>query len=193
MLTQIASVKLRLEIAEADTSYDSIIGSGIEWISARCEHDCNRQFARAVGAVHEFAADEREIVPPCYPIESVASFAVKESESAGWVVQTGLEPLIRSGCVVSLPLVLGYSWMRARMTYTGGYVLPGATLVPGAAVLPKDLEKAVIEQVAFWFQSRKLLGVLKSWPATGEYVQYEDVDLLPGVREVWGRYKRWGS
>ena len=36
----------------------------------------------------------------------------------------------------------------ARVTYTGGYVLPGATPGAGQAALPADLEWAAVEQVA---------------------------------------------
>ena len=37
-----------------------------------------------------------------------------------------------------------------RLTYTGGYVLPGDTPGPGQTPLPDDLEQAAVEQCAAW-------------------------------------------
>jgi hypothetical protein len=46
------------------------------------------------------------------------------------------------------------SLISARVTYTGGFVLPGDTPAPGQTPLPPDLEQAAIEQVAYWFRNR---------------------------------------
>jgi hypothetical protein len=78
-----------------------------------------------------------------------------------------------------------------RLTYTAGYVLPGDTAGPGQTPLPSDLENAAVEQVAYWFQNRDKLGLLRYWPKDGIYQQLSGLDLLPSVAAVLERYKRW--
>jgi len=78
----------------------------------------------------------------------------------------------------------------ARITYTGGYVLPGTTPAPGQTPLPDDLEQAAVEQVAFWFQKRDKLGLRTTWPSTGEYKQFADLDLLRSVSATLRQYER---
>jgi hypothetical protein len=150
--------------------------------------------ARTVGITEDFAASELEIPVCCYPIEEVTKFEIKSSESTGWVEQKGVEYLVCGKCVISLPVPL---WARcasaavARVTYTGGYVLPGATAGPGQAALPADLENAAVEQVAFWFERKDNAGVIRIWPTGGNYMQLVDTDLLPSVRAVLRRHTRF--
>jgi len=130
----------------------------------------------------------------CYPIEAVTKFEVKSAEVGGWVEQTGVEYFVRGKCVISLPVPLWAqcaSTALARVTYTGGYVLPGATAGAGQAALPADLESAAIEQVAFWFERRDNSGVIRIWPTGGNYMQLVDTDLLPSVRAVLRRHTRF--
>ena len=78
----------------------------------------------------------------------------------------------------------------ARVTYTGGYVLPGNTPGQGQAPLPPDLEQAAVEQATFWFQTRETIGADRLWPSAGNYTQFPDINLLPHVRAVLNRYQR---
>jgi hypothetical protein len=72
-------------------------------VSARFDRETNRTLARTVGATHEFDPRDTELLVPCYPIESVAKFELKTTESAGWVEQTAVQYLIRHSCIISLP------------------------------------------------------------------------------------------
>ena len=72
----------------------------------------------------------------------------------------------------------------ARLTYTGGYVLPGTTPQSGQIALPDDLEQAAVEQVAFWFQNRDRLGLKTHWPSGDAYRQFATQDLLDSVQAV---------
>jgi hypothetical protein len=84
--------------------------------------------------------------------------------------------------------------LRRRLTYTGGYVLPGTSPpppVPPATPLPKDLEDAATEQVAYRFQKREKLGLRTSWPNGGEYKQFGEWDLLRPVASVLQSHKRY--
>ena len=163
MLTQLSTIKSRLCIPEADTTNDAFLTSAIKAISARFDKETARTLARTESATFEFPADDTEISPPCYPIESVTKFETKTTEAEGWQEKTGIDYLIRSGCIVSLPSplsTLNSQPSTSRITYTGGYVLPGTEPAPGQTPLPDDLEQAAVEQVAFWFQNATVASIM---------------------------------
>ncbi|MGZ4974882.1 MAG: hypothetical protein ACXWDN_19155, partial [Limisphaerales bacterium] len=121
MLTQLSTVKTRLNVT--DTIFDGPLTNAIAGFSERFQRECNRKFARQVNAVEEFPADQVEICPVSWPIESVASFDLKTNESDGWQpVTPPPDYLIRSNCVISLEAATGSRFQQARVTYTGGYV-----------------------------------------------------------------------
>ena len=194
MLTQLTTVKSRLALTLTD--YDDLLTSAIKAVSDRFDRECNRNLARTTTATHEFDANDTEILPPCYPVEAVTKFELKTNETDGWVEQTGVQYLIRRQCVVSLSTPINYQLSTinsplARITYSGGYVLPGDTPDPGQTALPDDLEQAAIEQVAYWFRNRDKTGLLRSWPHGGVYESFVQSDLLLEVRAVLKRYERW--
>ena len=192
MLTQLTTVKARLAISPADTTQDDLLTRAIQGVGARFNGECGRTFQRTVGASHEFPAREREIIPACYPVETATKFDVKENESVGWVEQVGTEYLIRRSCVISLSAALSaLSWQVARVTYTGGYVLPGTTVESGQTALPKDLEQAATEQVCVWYQNRDKLGLIRHWPSSGTYLVFSQLPLLPWVAVTLRRHQRW--
>jgi hypothetical protein len=191
MLTQLSTVKARLGIDDFEVKYDVLLTNAIGAFSAQFDKECNRQFARTVGATEEFDGDETEILVPCYPIETVTKFELKNNETEGWFDQTGVDYLLRRNCVISLANSLGDCRQRARVTYTGGYVLPGATVGAGQTALPDDLEQATVEQVAWWFMDRDKLGLVRRWPKGGVYEQFAQTELLLNVKEVLSKYERW--
>src|SRR6266480_5806245 len=128
MLTQLSTVKARLALSVTD--YDDLLTSAIKAVSARFDKECNRNLARTTAATHEFDSNDTEILPPRYPVEAVTKFELKTNETDGWVEQTGIEYLIRRQCVISLSVPLNTINSQpstCRVTYTGGYVLPGDT------------------------------------------------------------------
>jgi hypothetical protein len=72
-----------------------------------------------------------------------------------------------------------------------GCQLPGDTPGAGQTALPADLEQAAVEQVAYWFQNRDKLGLLRNWPKDGIYLQFSGLDLLPSVSATLEKYRRW--
>jgi len=196
MLTQLATVKSRLAIVVTD--YDDLLTSAIKAVSDRFDKETNRTLSRTTSATHEFAATDTEILPPCYPIESVTKFEIKTNETDGWSEQTGVQYLIRRQCVISLfaPLNSSSSSLNSqlstgRLTYTAGYVLPGDTPAAGQTALPDDLEQAAVEQVAYWFRNRETTGLVRSWPHDGTYEVFTQSDLLLEVRAVLKKYERF--
>jgi hypothetical protein len=199
MLTELTTVKSRLALDALDPTYDALLSSAIAAFSSRFDLETNRTLSRTVNAQFEFPAEDGEVAVPCFPIESVTRFERKISETEGWFEQAEVEYLIRRGCLISLATsfakVRAANWSSppelVRVTYTGGYLLPGSAAVPAATPLPADLSQAVVEQVAFWFQTRNELGIVRQWPRGGDYKQLVDSDLLPSVRETLGKYKRF--
>jgi hypothetical protein len=123
---------------------------------------------------------------------------LKTTEAEGWIEQTGVSYLLRQACVVSLNLPLSFvpqsspiGQQIARVTYTGGYVLPGTTPSAGQTALPADLESAAVEQVAAWFQQRDKLGLIRYWPSGGTFLVFVQLPLLPQVSAMIRPYRRW--
>jgi hypothetical protein len=102
MLTQLPTVKSRLSLL--DTTYDALLTAAIKAVSARFDNETNRTLARTENAIHEFDPTDTEILPPCYPIETVSKFETKTSETTGWQeIQPAPDYLIRKSCIISLP------------------------------------------------------------------------------------------
>jgi hypothetical protein len=191
LLAQLPAVRQRLALPELEVQHDPLLLALLEAVSARFDLECSRTFIRQVDASAEFAADALELTVPSYPIESVARFELKRDETEGWVVQTGAQCLLRHRCVVSLRRSLGAASQQARVIYTGGYVAPGTSPEPGQTVLPREVESAAVEQVAFWFMSRERIGLSRSWDYHATYRQFAVVDLAPSVAAILERYRRW--
>ena len=190
MLTQLATVKARLAILESDTTNDALLTNAIKAVSARFDSECNRTFARTENCSYEFPADALEICCPCVPIEGIARFELKTSETTGWLEQTGVHHLVRNECIISLAAPLGSFRAQGRVIYTGGYVLPGVSAAAGQTALPFDLEQAAVEQVSYWFQNRDRLGLQRVWDYHATYRQFADLDLLQAVRAVLEKHAR---
>jgi hypothetical protein len=189
MLTQLTTVKNRLGIT--DTTDDTLLTNFIKSAGARFENECHRQFERTVNAIEEFSGDVTEVRVARYPIEAVGQFHLKDNETDGWQLRNGVLYVLRRACVISLGGAFGTQAQQAKVTYTGGYVLPGTTPGSGEAALPDDLEQACVEQVAYWYQNRHRLGLL-SVPADGRtFFQLAQIDLLPQVEGVLRKYERW--
>src|SRR5438445_7497144 len=145
MLSTLANLKLRLGIPDLDVQYDALLTSALVSLSSRFDKYTNRTLSRTANTTHEFRGDDTEIIPACVPIEAVSKFELKSNEAEGWVEQTSVEYILRNSSVISLTNRLGSWRQQCRVTYTGGYVLPGATPGAGQTPLPADLEQAVIE------------------------------------------------
>jgi hypothetical protein len=198
MLTQLPTLKSRLAIPDTDNQYDALLTSAIKAVSARFDQETNRTLARTENAACEFDPDDTEIVVPCYPIETVTRFETKTSEATGWQeISPAPDYLIRHSCIISLPSPLSNfslqpsAFSLCRVSYAGGYVLPGTDPAQGQVPLPHDLEQAAVEQAAEWFQNRDYLGLKTIWPTGVAYKQLIQLPLLIPVQQVLSRHLRW--
>ncbi len=198
MLSTLPTLKARLSIPDTDPQYDDLLTGALTALSARFDQETNRTLARTINATFELDPTDTEICVPVYPIESVSKFETKTTEAEGWVEQTGIDYLIRRACIISLPAPLNlqpatfnFQQSIARVTYTGGYVLPGnMPSAAGQTPLPSDLEQACIEQAAAWFLRRDMIGLDTSWPKGGILQRFSKLDLLLPVQQVLNRYRR---
>lgn len=200
MITTLDNLKTRLKMDLFDTAEDTILNNFIKHCGDRFEQECNRIFTRAVATTHEFSADTLAICPPRFPIESVSAWALKTDETEGWVVQTGVSYLLRSAgevvSIISLLAPLGTGGQVARITYTGGYVMPGSVATTGQTALPDGLEQAAIEQIAAWYRDKDRAG-LASVSGSGGSVSGQQMsvvnqlDLLPQVANLLKGFERW--
>src|ERR1043166_3247059 len=102
MLAQPSTGTTRLAIDAFGLPYDDILINTINAISFRFDNETNRSLARTVNLTQEFEADDTEICLACYPFESLTRFELKTTEAEGWIVQTGIDFLIRNRCILSL-------------------------------------------------------------------------------------------
>ncbi len=189
MLAQLATVKSRIGIT--DSTDDTLLTGLIDQAGALFDQFCNRTFARAVDAVDEFRAGETDIALRHLPIETVKSFEIKSTETDGWEVPSlAVDYIIRNSCVISLAAALGTWRDQARVTYTGGYVLPGTTPGAGQLALPKDIENACVEQVGYWYRARNRGGISSASGGGSSITQDAGLTLLPIVASTLQSYRR---
>src|ERR1043166_374983 len=128
MLTQLSTLKSRLGIEPFETTDDTLLTNILKSVSARFSAECNRTFDHGLGIPYVFRAGGINIPVDRPPIESVSQFELKTSESEGWIVQSGIDFLISPARnLILLYLPFGCHEQLGRVTYTGGYVLPGNT------------------------------------------------------------------
>src|SRR6185503_13316403 len=151
---------------------------------------CNRKFDRLENATDQFQGDTSHLIVTRYPIETVSGFELKTNERTGWEALTDVDYLLRPGGVICLAQILGAESQILRVTYTGGYVLPGDTPAAGQTALPDDLEQACVEQIAFWYQRREQLGIVNVSGEGGTIKLPNNADLLPQVTAILKRYAR---
>src|SRR4051812_18261890 len=81
MLTTLETVKARLAIPDLIVEFDDLLTTALTALSARFERETNRTLTRTANSTFEFDPCETEIIPPCYPVESVSKFETKSNAS----------------------------------------------------------------------------------------------------------------
>lgn len=190
MLTTLSTVKTRLRLDDSDVRDDALLTNFIALASARFENDANRSFG--IAAYHdEFQGDETELRVKAYPIFSVTSLSLKTTETEGWVVQSNIDYIIRRNCLLSLRAPLGTADAVLRLSYSGGFNLPGDIPEIGVTALPDDLQLAAVEQIAYWYQNKDRLGITSLSGSDGSISQFSKLDLLPIVSSVLAKFERY--
>lgn len=214
MLARLTLLKERLGIPSYETRNDKLLEYFINMTSYRFETECRRFFKRMENFSEEFPADETELIVSRYPIESISGLEIKRSEQTGWEAVNDIVYIVRHQCIISLLKPAGNYLEQMKLTYTGGYVLPGEPCAAGQTPLPEEIENACVEQSAYLFQNKDRLGLVGFAGLRSDYqrffgsenqnddsadnssvrmfLQFQHFDLLNSVRAVLSRYKRNG-
>jgi hypothetical protein len=193
VLTQLATVKKRVGVADADVTNDAQLTLLIAAVGERFARETGRKLARTVGFQQEFCACCERIGLELYPVEAVTKLEVKCTEAQGWIEVPLTEILVVRSCIVDMRSRLGSTREIGRVTYTGGYVLPGTAVDAGQTALPKDLEWAATEQCAHWWLWRDKVGLYRHSLAGGLEIELRPNELLPQVLGTLKRYERFGA
>jgi uncharacterized phiE125 gp8 family phage protein len=183
--------ELRERLGIEDSVDDMLLTRLLAAFTAHAEQLCNRQFDRQAAATYRFDGDATEVLLDRFPVESITTLALREAGESTWTTQTDVAYRLNEAAGL-LSLVDGPMGTRrddARVTFAGGYVLPGATVGSGQTALPKDLEHAALEQCAHWYRQRDRLG-LSSVSGDGSVSLPPGLHLLPSVEEILKPYRR---
>jgi len=193
MLAQLSTIKARLGLEQFDTTDDLILTNLLRHVSGHFAIECNRIFDYGAVLTYDFRAEQINIIVDRPPIELVSQFELKTTEAEGWLLQSAVDYVLSPRkSVIELPEPIGISGQLGRVTYTGGYILPGTTPTGNQIALPDELELACVEQVAYWYQRRTQLGLVSVTSEGGGVTQqFQSSDLLPQVRAVLNRYERY--
>ena len=197
-LTTLAAVKIFLEsdIESWDADWDDIISGLITGVSARAEHECNRDFEKKARTEQHDGAN-RFLYLKSTPVESITS--IKWSIYWDWsnqyllVSPDGYKFNAVTGIVQFMGGIEWYPGEQAlQVIYTGGYDPASAYGQSGTVnytAIPGHLEEAVRHQVVYEFRRRKDLGLQSiSFPDGSIQVQNKD-PWLPKVKAVLDDFK----
>lgn len=190
---QLDSVKARVGISLADTTKDTELTLLIGAVEKRFESACRRGLRVNPSAIDEFRADERTVVLEYYPLRTITTIEIKDSEAAGWVQVPSPEYLVTRKCMVTFSEPLGSYKQMARIRYAGGYAVPGDTvrIEEGYPVLPDGLQWAALEQAAHWWLWKDKVGLWRHAVAGGLEVEIRPAELLPHVTGILRRFERY--
>lgn len=189
LLARLTDLRERLGIE--DSVDDTLLTRLLNAFGEHAEKLCNRKFARSASAVVYFDATATELLVDRFPIESLTTWALREAGSETWTTQTDIATTRddASGVITFVDGPLGTSRDNARLTFAGGYVLPGGTVGSGQTALPKDIEHAAVEQCAHWYRQRDRLG-LSGVSGDGSVSLPPSLHLLASVEEILKPYRR---
>lgn len=190
-LTTLDAVKRFLEgdVESWDAAWDDIISDLIAGVSARAEHECNRDFAK-IARTEQHDGSNRFLYLKSTPIASIASI----KWSIYWDF-TNQFLLIDPGGYKFNPVtgmvqfMGGIEWypgeQSLQVVYTGGYdPAPALTPPTGYVPIPGHLEEAIRFQVVYEFRRRKDLGLQSiSFPDGSIQINNKD-PWLPKVKAV---------
>ena len=171
------------------------ISNLIALVTARFDNQTNRKLAYAQNTTDDFQGDETELRLSRYPIDETQpiTFQRLTKASEGWQAISDAEYVLRAGCIISLISEIGRWKQQIRVTYSGGYVLPGSNPPPSTPnpQLPDDLQQSCVEQCAYLYQNKDRLGLAMVAQEGGRIQQFPKIDFLPSVASVLSKYERW--
>lgn len=181
-----------LEIGEDDTQFDALLTGLLKGVSSRFEGDCHRGLSRQVSVVEILDGGRNAISVFRYPIETITE--VVESRFGDWengyilTENQNFTANKKNGILYRENFRWCVGKQSVRVTYTGGFVLPGDTVGAGQIALPDDIQYAVLEQCRYLWLRRKELGMESVGMGSGTWTLANKDPWLPSVGAVIRRY-----
>lgn len=194
-LCTLANVTDRLN--ETSSDYDTMLTSIIEALEPLFDNYLDRSLIVTAEDVTEYYSPAGDMLQiKRYPVVSITS--VKESidydfDNTDAYTANEEYRLINDGkrgviyrmysAFFSVPDCL-------QVIYRGGYTAAGDSPGDGETALPSDIVEAAIEQACHIFQRRNDIGLAAVSFDGGSISKYEQVKLLPGVKQILEKYRR---
>lgn len=158
-------------VLAATTDYDASLTAIGLGVAAQFDRATGRTLRRSVDAVMEIAAARSFVQVPGYPLEYISGLEVAFfGDAANWQDFSQDSPwnLNKISGIIELGYQYGGRLDVIRVTYTGGYFIPGtladdgslAVMPETATILPDDLFSAWTLQCATEFKARNVLQTL---------------------------------
>ena len=162
-------------------------------VSRRFESFCNRRFERVVGASEFYSAKSLAICLKCYPVETVTSVQIRETD-ATLTASTADYHLHKTSGVLEYSAAPGYGLQALLITYTGGFWLDdGGTQPGGSAALPDDLLEAWVMQCQSWAEARQIFGTVSLTGMEAKKNAPDPVKLTDVVEAIHIPYRRFSG
>jgi hypothetical protein len=140
VLTQLATVKKRVGVADADVTNDAQLTLLIAAGGERFARETGRKLARTVGFHQESCACCERIGLELYPVGAVTKLEVKCTEAQGWIEVPLTEILVVRSCIVDMRSRLGSTREIGRSEAVRAIWLVNGVSRPFSA--PKQAKKA---------------------------------------------------
>lgn len=187
-LSTLAYLKTRIlpEASQDETTWDVALSALGLAITRRMEGHCNRLFDRAEDAEDEFDAYTLTVTLRRYPVEEIASLALRSFTGSPDEVAFDYN-LNKAAGLIEFPSTVGLTTERLIVTYTGGFYLGDAEDMPAAATpLPDDLLEAFISEVQAHAEARGIFEAigLRSQKDAGKIVKMDGLtaDTIAALR-----------
>ena len=182
-------------------------------VAAQFDAFTARTLARNVGVQWEGTADRIFVALPCFPVESLSLLELRFYGQTDDGTLTGnpvwndftsfvVGTLDNQNGLLDLQYPQGTVLDRLRVTYTGGYYIPGTPSADGLSVpampetatqLPGDLFNAWTLQVATELQARDILGtgaIRDEKEASSSTGYAQGLSLKTAVLQILNTYRR---
>jgi hypothetical protein len=192
MIISVDEAKSFLEIEPSVTTYDTIVGNLIKYVSDRFQLYLNRKLLKE-SRTDYFTAGKQRYYVDAYPIDATITPTVMLDDNEQ-VINDDYYVWYDSGL---FDFDFKTSYIKPKqlsITWTGGY--PATSTVIGGSSenilleVPDSIKYACTLQVAFMFRRRRDVGLSSVSMPDGSINTITPTDLLPEVKKILNHYRK---